>query len=342
MLAILPVLRAQSQISILFVDDSDDAFGNAPYFASSLDSLGYAYTYYNAVDSAEAPLDTYLANFDLVIWHTSTDDGGLWFWNGLDETNTRLKTYLKQGGNLWLVGNDFLYDRYGVPPASFQTGDFVYDYLGLSSYAVQSYGSDGNVGLPKAVPDTAQPITGLGELTWQFATLWWADGVTLRDSAVAIYRMGGPTYTLANSITAAWYDNDTSKVLSFFFDLSLAGDFRQIRSTTSAVVSFFVSQLDSTSAISDPVFAGSDLRIYPNPVQDRLRYQFELSEGLSCSAEITDLQGRSLVQLFRDQPLPAGLHSFESDGFSRLTAGTYLLRISSEGQCMSKPVLVLH
>lgn len=341
LLAMMGGLQAQAQISILFVDDSDDAFGNAPYFASALDSLGYTYTYYNAVDSAEAPLDTYLAGFDLVIWHTSTDDSGLWFWNGLDEDNARLKAYLDQGGFLWVVGNDFLFDRYGAPAAAFQAGDFAYEYLGLSSYDVQSYGSDGSLGVPTVLPDTLQPISGLTALTWQFPTLWWADGVSLRDSAVAIYRMGGPSYVLADSVAAAWYDNGSSKVLSFFFDLSLAANFRQIRSTTSAVVSFFQSLADSASTAVDPLFAQANLRISPNPVQHRLRCQFELQEAQVCTAQLLDLNGRSAATFLAGQPLAAGVHAFEWVPPAQLPAGTYLLRITAAGQQLSQPILIL-
>ncbi len=334
--------NAQAQLSILFVDDTDDAFGNAAYFASALDSLGYAYTYYNAPDSAAAPLDTYLAGFDLVIWHTSTDDGGLWFWNGLDEDNTRLKTYLDNGGNLWVVGNDFLFDRHGAPAITFQAGDFVYDYLGLSSYDVQAYGSDGGLGVPQASPDTAQPITGLDTITWQFATLWWADGVSLRDSATAIYRMGDASYVLADSVMGAWYDNGSSKVLSFFFDLSLANNFAQIKGTTGAVVSFFESVItDSSTAISNPLLAANSLKVFPNPVQDQMNFQFELTQASQCSAELTDFQGRHLATLFGSKQLPAGVHSFVWNGTSNLPTGTYFLAVKAGNHSFRRPVLVL-
>ncbi len=330
---------AQTNFSILFVDDTDDTFGNAPYFASALDSTGYSYTYFNAVDSAASPTDTYMSNFDLVIWHTSSDGNGLYLWNGDQTDNIRLKTYLDNGGMLWVVGNDFLFNRYGTPPVVWQGGDFMYDYFGVDRYSVQAYGDDSGVGLPQADPDTANAIPGLPTLTWQFATLWWPDGVSLRSDAVPIYRMGGTAYTFADTVTGSWYDNGTSKVLAFYFDLSLANNFGLIRSTTGSVVSFFEQLADTTASLQD--FPAQGFSVYPNPNKGAFSFEFDLKKPLQVSATLLDLQGRQVQSLFYQQPLFSGHHEFNWQIDRSIPTGIYLLRVEGPGTYMTKPVFYL-
>ncbi|MCC6460892.1 MAG: hypothetical protein IT260_10510, partial [Saprospiraceae bacterium] len=127
---------------ILFVDDSPDGFGNAEYLASALDSLSYDYVYLDVAGTGNLPDSTTYADFDMVIWHTSTNGVGNYLWNGDDTDNAALAAYLDGGGYFWLIGNDFLYDRYGATPYNFEETDFAYQYLGIASYDLQSYGDD--------------------------------------------------------------------------------------------------------------------------------------------------------------------------------------------------------
>ena len=47
----------------------------------------------------------------------------LQFWNSNETENQALKTYLDNGGMLWLQGRDFLYDVYGSAPDDFVAGE---------------------------------------------------------------------------------------------------------------------------------------------------------------------------------------------------------------------------
>ncbi|MDN5330581.1 MAG: hypothetical protein PWP35_2368 [Bacteroidales bacterium] len=77
-----------------------------------------------------------------LLWYTSTDRVGFYFWNDTDENNLHIINYLNNGGKLVVIGNDFLYDRFATP-STFAPGDFVYDFLGTLVYYAQSYGDDG-------------------------------------------------------------------------------------------------------------------------------------------------------------------------------------------------------
>ncbi|GAB4422864.1 MAG: hypothetical protein OHK0039_39210 [Bacteroidia bacterium] len=328
----------QAQYSVLFVDDSKDAFGNAELVASALDSLGITYTYFNAPDSAESPLDTYMAQFDLVIRHTSTDGVATWFWNGLDEDNARLKAYLDGGGSLWVIGHDFFFDRYGPAPYTFAPGDFAYDYLGITTYAKQSFGDDGSLGLPIAVPDTAQPIAGLDTLGWAFPTLYWADAVVPRSEAVPVMRMGDSTYVLADSVCGLWYARDNFQVLSFLFDLSLASDFAAIKGTVGSVVAFFEAQ--SSTRIEAAQLLAGPVRVYPNPGSGAGHLTFALREAAVCEASLWDLQGRQVALLMRPALLPAGDHAIDWQT-AGLPAGMYLLRLGVGDQLLARPYVIV-
>ena len=96
-------LSVSGQMKGLYVDDSDDTFGNAELFAAALDSAGYSITYFNSVDSAASPTDLVMNQYDLVVWMTSSDGGGLQLWNGVDEDNASLEAYLDGGGKLWII-----------------------------------------------------------------------------------------------------------------------------------------------------------------------------------------------------------------------------------------------
>ncbi|MDX2245822.1 MAG: T9SS type A sorting domain-containing protein [Bacteroidia bacterium] len=334
----LVIAPMSGQISILFVDDTDDTFGNASYFASALDSLGYTYTYYNAVDSTISPSDTYMAGFDLVIWHTSSDGSGLLFWNGLSEDNPALKAYLEGGGKLWVSGNDFLYNRYGAAPDTFVAGSFPYDYLGIKQYDFQSYGDDGNLGVPAAYPDTAQPITGLDTLTWQFSTLWWADGVSIRPEAVPIYRMGDASYIFADSITGVWYDADSFQTLSFFFDMALVANFTQLKNTTKSVVELFESL---TTAIDKNQFAATNVSIYPNPTSGAFNLTFTLDKNTTVSGSLWNIQGQKVASLFSARQFTAGTHQLKWNDFQELPVGTYILRMETDGATIARPLVFM-
>jgi hypothetical protein len=105
------------------------------------EEVEYEAHYFNSLDSFSLLMTVYLSKFDLVIWQTSNDGTQLSLWNKNDPENSHLKAYLNQGGKLWIGGLDFLFDKYGAAPKTFSEGEFAYEYLGLNSYDVQTYGA---------------------------------------------------------------------------------------------------------------------------------------------------------------------------------------------------------
>jgi hypothetical protein len=139
---------AGKQAEILVVDD-DGGLPNGSYsdieyaYLDALDANGLVYDYY-LVDWAEplsnGPDLATMQNYSCIIWFT----GETWGYYGddtvTDTDENNLAAFLDGGGNLFLSAQDYLYESY--PSAgSFSSGDFPYDYLGVS-YADQDAWQD--------------------------------------------------------------------------------------------------------------------------------------------------------------------------------------------------------
>jgi len=314
------IISAQEGLSILFVDDADETVGNTDTFTDAIESAGYTFEFFDAEGMGESPSAEEMEAFDLVIWHTSNDGTGLWLWGGDDTVNEELIEYLSSGGSLWLVGLDFMFDRYGVPPGNFQPESFPYDYLGIESYDVQSYGDDGELGVPAVYPDAQAPVSGLASLTWIFETLWWVDGVSLNDFASPVYRMGNEEYVFYENICGAWFDDGNHRALTYFFDLAVAETEAMIIENVEAVLGHFESLLLSSSAD----WGRDEISVYPNPCSSEVTIEFRSSDRIQ-SLKLKDLSGRVLQDGEEVAQLNRGINLRIDDGLSN---GVYLLEIS--------------
>ena len=113
--------------NILLVDDDGGDILEL-FYVSALDSLGANYTYYEIPnESANGPNATILSNYSLIIWFT-----GATYNNTLTNADIgNLTQYLENGGKLWLISADYLYDV-GLG------NNFTNDYLHVSD-AIEDY-----------------------------------------------------------------------------------------------------------------------------------------------------------------------------------------------------------
>jgi len=323
---ILTSLQSFSQ-SVLFVDDSGDQFSNSEILASTLDSLGTEYYYYDAYGLNQAPLYEEMLEFDVVLWHTSTWGVGLHLWNKDKTINPELVKYLDDPkSKFWLIGNDFMYDKYSLPVVDFTEGDFALDYLGISQYKAQSYANDGNVGVESVVPTNATPIN-VETLTWSVGNLWYGDAFNVAEAVTPVYSMrGNDTYPLNGEITGHLFPNpDKGTVLVYGFDLSLAENFDMMKENVREVLRYFNGLSNTRKNQSLAV----DISVYPNPTNGPLNINITSAYEIDAKVELYNLQHIKIADLSEHVKLSKETWNTSYD-MSALPQGYYYVRVSSK------------
>lgn len=290
----------QAQLTVMFVNDNGVNPANTTTMLSALDQTPFSYTVFDAVALNRSPELLEMQPFDLVIWYTSSDGVGRWFWNGNDSDNENIKLYLQQGGWLWVIGTDFMYDRYATPSV-FGPGTFMYDYMGVAEYHAQSYADDGGLGVPQL--DLASGINWLtlNPVQWIFSTLWYVDAIAPAPGAQAVYKMGPSGYVFNQYSSAVMFHASNFKVLSFYFDPALIDTDANRRTMLQEVLTHF----QTLVGVADQS-PKQKLVLYPNPVTDRIVY-IERNNIDHQQIIILDVSGRQLFNRQWDQESRMGI-----------------------------------
>jgi len=202
-------------LTTLLVNDNGYAPERIEIIKTAISNSGFDYTYYDAAAEGASPSLEYMSDYDLVIWYTGNDGASLYFWNGDETDNEAIKSYIDQGGMMWVQGLDFLYDRYSTP-TTFVEGDFPYDYMGISEYYGQSHLDDGVYadGVPQFDVVAGNPIFTLTPMNWTYETMWYADALLPTATAQNIYQMGPADYDLAAYFSSIYLEKGDGKMLS--------------------------------------------------------------------------------------------------------------------------------
>lgn len=296
---------------VLFVNDNAVNADNTATMLSALDQTGYPYEVFDAEAEGRSPEFHELANYPLVIWYMSSDGVGNYFWKGDDTDNENVIMYLQNGGALWVIGTDFLYDRYSTP-FLFEMGEFMYDYLGVAEYHAQSYADDGFLGVPQLdlMPD--QNVTLLDPVRWVFETLWYVDAVVPANDAASVYNMGPESYVFSNYSAAIVTFNDNN-TLSYFFDPALVD-------TDAHRIQMLQDGLDYFSIVlNTEELDANSFKLYPNPANDQVTML--LNNDFAGPIKLYQLNGQLVGQFetFRGQTL---IHL----DLSAYSPGIYLLK----------------
>lgn len=326
--------NTQAQFA-LFVNDNGVYSYNTDTVLSSLAGAGIDCDIFSTRDSLRAPTAAEMQPYTVVIWYCSTDGVGNYLWNGNDSENTELMVYLDNGGSLWLMGTDFMYDRYGGAPDLFQPGDFCYDYLGISEYVAQTYGDDGGLGVPQLDLSIWWSGTLPQTINWTFPTAWWVDGCTPVGNAVPLYEMGPESYPL-HGLSAAVYNHENfvarEKEITFFFDPAIIDTYEnRVELFLGIFNSIFIPPpgFDELPKATVPLIRGQ------NPVADKLQCKApESIAGSTFQVSISDFTGKQVVSL----------PDVKSDVFdvdvSSLKPGMYVLTISDTKRLYSQKFVV--
>jgi len=316
--------------NILLVNDNDLILDNTDSITDALDLSVYdGYDIWNIPDSSGAfPTSFFMDNYDLVIWYCSTDGGGLKLWEDGVSGNPELVTYILDGNPVWIIGADMLYQQYDAAPDAFSTGDFAYDYMGLSDYNVQSYGDDGSLGVPQLDALSGIPAYFPDSLIWAFSTAWWVDGVTGLPGTVPMYEMGPSSYTLSGEVSMLHNELNSVNVMSSFFDPALINNQSNRMAFLEAGITYL---LPDDLGLND--HDNVDFSIYPNPASSFAQVT-NTSDDTSV-VSLTNLQGEIILT----QTI-AAKQNIQFD-LSGMGAGIYLVRgLSTSGAIWIEKLVV--
>ncbi|OYT13467.1 MAG: hypothetical protein B6I19_05005, partial [Bacteroidetes bacterium 4572_114] len=211
-----------ADFEILLVNDNNNGANRYLELDTTLTNLGYAYDIYNTVTTNDYPDAATLSWYEMVIWYTGNDGSQLNLWDVGDTNNYKfnqpLVEYLDNGGIVWLQGLDFLYDIYGLAPDTFTEGQFIYDYMGVSSYYAQSYADDGGEGVPQLDVVPGNPICSITPVQWVYSTMYYVDALEIAPSAQVIYTLGPDGYVFDEYYAGVYNEYEGSKILTFTFE----------------------------------------------------------------------------------------------------------------------------
>ncbi len=329
LLSFISMSRLSAQ-NILLVNDNDFILENTDSITDALDLSSYDnYVLWSIPDSAgEYPTSSFMSTFDLVIWYCSADGTGLLLWDGATTGNGDLVTYILDGHPLWVIGSDILYEQYSAAPDAFTIGDFTYDFLGIANYNVQSYGDDGNLGVPQLDSMTGVPSYFPDSIAWTFSTYWWVDGVTGRSGTFPMYEMGPSSYILAGEVSMLHNTLDGVNVMTTLFDPALMNNQLNRIEFIEAGITYLLPADLSTGLEELALF-----QIFPNPTNGIVTLK-----NIPANAEkitVTDMQGKIVHHV-----LTANL-DIESLDLSNLKSGVYQISLFTTNGISSHQKIII-
>jgi hypothetical protein len=308
-------------LDILIVDD-DGGENYEGYFQNELISLSSDYGIIPS-DFIPANADS-ITSFGSIIWNTAITEPGI----STDEINV-IKTFLDNGGNLYLNGVDIAYQLADPvsPYYTSETIDFFTNYL-HSSYILREHSASITQGI------AGDPITdGLGMMTLVGGT-----GANTINHSAGRY---------ANQISAVGINN--ANILSFWLKPDEHPGIRALHGTSSKVVfttfGFETIALAERRALfaeriidwlnipvsvednqSDVLPASFELmQNYPNPFNPGTVIGYEISNTTPVSIKVYDLIGREVVVLVNEVKQP-GVYRVSFDG-EYLASGVYFYKM---------------
>ncbi|RLD57216.1 MAG: hypothetical protein DRJ05_10080 [Bacteroidetes bacterium] len=324
------ILNQGADFEILLVNDNANGTDRYLKLDTALTNLDYTHTIYNTVETGDFPDYNTLESFDVVIWYTGNDGVGLKLWDVSDTNNYKfnqpLLQYLDNGGNVWLQGLDFFYDIYGQAPDFFTEGQFIYDYMGVATYAAQSYTDDGNMGVPQLDVVTGNPICSFTPVQWAYSTMWNVDALEISSSAEGIYTMGPEGYVFDDYYAAVFNVHNNAKLLTFTFETARIDTPGNTEDLFYEVLEFFKTYVGTEENMLNKL--STSVHVYPNPVSDRVTFSSKLNQDANVELSISDMMGRQVyfnnfgIQQAGDNKIEISIKNYN------LQVGVYTYKLS--------------
>ncbi len=296
---------------------------------------GSQYAEYDYSPSAQPPLLADLGPYSTVVWHADDYQEPLASLAVAD-----LQTYLDAGGNLWFMGWQPTANLDGAAdyPYSFGSGDFIYDYAGVSTVDVSSSsdslrGAFGLLGYPDiAVDPEKAPVTPWG------GTMRYVESFQPLPVAEEIYTidMKNNGSSFEGLVCGVRYVGEDFKVVYLGFPLYYM-DREQARMLAHKVLNDFGEPLGAADdnhhgGVHVPRLA-LDANV-PNPFSEQTVISYRIPEPGVVTLGLYDPAGR-LVRTLEHRRLPAGPHQVvwngTGEGGASVSPGIYFYRLTFDG-----------
>ncbi len=332
---LLGTLVSLGQITAIFINDESENEQNALFIYETLKNHLPSLVLFNAVDSARSPKTGEMDPYQIVIWYSGSDAKDLYFWNGTDQTNVALVNYIDGGGKLWLMGSGFLNDRYINTPLVFDSPMFVYDYLGIKSWFMETYTDDGGKGLPQLDKSDDNPIftLTLETLNWSDPPEPWVDACQPTDDTDGVYKFGPDSYLFSGYLGAFYCTSNDLNNLTFTFDPAGIDSANHINILFSEIVAFYDEILDIEEG---PFNKNNLLSIFPNPAVSSVNLHINMEGNINI--KIIDLIGNVVKSGSVNSNGAEGV--LTSLSLSDLPGGLYFMRVESQQKVVSKSLVI--
>jgi hypothetical protein len=331
-------------LPILLVDDDGSEVDANPdvrgIYTAALDSAGQAgnYTVFNVTTNGAGPDTIWMRNRTHVIWFTGlSGDGSDTTLTPTNEAN--LKTYLDQGGKLFLCGDDYLYQRYGS--AGYLTaGQFPYDYLGVDSTNQDTIYNlaFGIAGVPLSLAEGQAFTVGTTPITL------YVDELIKREGAGGVFDLT----TKAGEKVAVQYSNGIFRTVFFAFPFENITDGTAPNTKgqlMARILSWLTTGVEGKPAATDNMPVTYSLASnFPNPVHGQTTVRYALPRAGRVSITVYNVMGQKVKTLV-DGTMSAGHHSVNwngrNEGGQAVAAGVYMYKMQAEGFTSARKLVVI-
>ncbi len=327
--------------NVLLVNDNLNGTTRWQVLDAALTNLGTVYNVHNMVSEQEIPTYDKLKEYDMIIWYTGNDGASLNLWEFEDDTlntlkfNAPLMQYLDNGdGVVWLQGLDFMYDIFNGAPDWFTEGTFMYDYMGIDTYAVQSHVDGGGQNLTEMTAVAGNSVASTPSVTWTYTEgMWYADGFTPTSNAEKVYKM--QPAPLDDFYCGIYNVHGNSKI----FTLAVETARIDTQENTDAFFGDVLEHFGFPNSVEKNISTSFDMaQNIPNPTNGQTTIPYTLTKKSNVELSIMNIMGQVVLQR-KVGTQEKGNHQMEIN-VENLSSGIYTYTLTVDGQNVTRKMIV--
>jgi len=322
-----------------FDRSTNTRFNYITKYAKALVERGYAFSYTLNETVIDGIVD--LTQFETVIWILGDESTADNTFTSIEQD--LLKTFLKQGGNLFVSGAEVGWD---LGRTTGSDKDFYNNYLKAEYVADAPNNENLTYNTVNALP--GHLFDGLTEFTFDYKgdqgtyEVDWPDAINAVNGAQNILSYKD---ALAANIAAVAFQGifpgggSEGKLVYFGFPFETIYPLQSRQNVINFIFDFFEGTISDIAESVTPPQKFTLYQNYPNPFNPTTKIKFFLDKAGEIRLKIYDITGKE-VALLRDNYLQAGIHIVEFNA-AELASGTYIYELTAGRQSLRKRMTLL-